>query len=288
MEYRQLTQSDIDGCIDVFYEADEALTAGLNLAVNPRNPEAMRLIFEHVSSTTPQRAWVAADGNAIQGFGMAAEREHMTFLAFLFVRPGAQAAGAGAALYARCMPSSGYRGTCIWSVQPIAAALYARNGLVPRVPIYTLLGRPRNRLAKLPSSLSLTDIKPDEIDALDREVVGFTRRADHEAWRQWARVPYALRARDGGLAGYGYAQAAGRLGPMVVREAGHLLPLIGSLMEAVEAVEGWQIHVPGAAAEPFAALLRAGMRLDGPPIVYCATEPGIDHSRYVPATFALP
>ena len=146
MEYRPLTTSDIDGCIDVFYEADEALTAGLNMAINPRNPQAMRLIFEHVSSTTAGRAWIATDGGEIQGFGMAVEREQMTFLAFLFVRPGAQAAGVGASLYARCMPQSGYRGTCMWSVQPIAAALYARHGLVPRVPIYTLIGRPRDPL----------------------------------------------------------------------------------------------------------------------------------------------
>ena len=30
------------------------------------------------------------------------------------------------------------------------------------------------------------------------------------------------------------------------------------------------------------------MRFDGPPIIFCATEPRIDHSRYLPATFALP
>ena len=278
----------MEGCIDVFYEADEVLTAGMNLAINPRNPEAMRRIFEHVSSSTPNRAWVAAEGNDIQGFGMAADREQMSFLAFLFVRPGAQAAGLGAALYARCMPDSGYRGTCIWSVQPISGALYARNGLVPRVPIYTFMGRPREPLPRLAPGFTLTTIKPEEVDALDREIVGFARRTDHEAWLRWDRLRFALRDGDGGLVGYGYAQPAGRLGPIAVRDARHLLPMVGALMDEVPAVEGWQIHVPGVAAEPFAALLRAGMRFDGPPIIYCATEPGIDHSRYVPATFALP
>jgi hypothetical protein len=278
----------MEGCVDVFYEADEALTAGMNLQINPRNPEAMRRIFEHVSSSTPNRAWVAAEGDEIQGFGMAADREHMTFLAFLFVRSEAQAAGLGAALYARCMPDSGYRGTCIWSVQPISGALYARNGLVPRVPIYTFIGRPREPLPTLAPGMSLTSIKSDEIDALDREILGFARRPDHDAWLRWERLPYALRDGGGDLAGYGYAQLSGRLGPIVVRDARHLLPMIGALMDEVPAVEGWQIHVPGVAAEPFAALLLAGMRLDGPPIIYCATDPGIDHSRYVPATFALP
>jgi hypothetical protein len=288
VDYRPLALGDIDACIDVFYEADEALSAGLNMPINPRNPEAMRKIFEHVSSTTPNRAWIAAERGHIQAFGMAAERERMTFLAFLFVRPAAQAAGTGASLYERCMPSSGFRATCIWSVQPVSGALYARNGLVPRVPIYTLLGRPRKALPPLPSGMTLTDIKPEEVDELDREVVGLTRRVDHEAFQRWERQPFGLRDRAGALAGYGCAQPAGRLGPIVVRDAGHLLPLIGALMEAVEVADGWQVHVPGVAAEPFAGLLGAGMRFDGPPIIYCATEPTIDHSRYVPATFALP
>jgi hypothetical protein len=185
------------------------------------------------------------------------------------------------------MPDRGYRGTCIWSVQPISAALYARNGLVPRVPLYTLVGRPVTVLPRVGESCDLTAVEPDELDVLDREVLGLTRRVDHEAWRSWERRPFALR-QAGELLGYGYAQAAGRLGPIVVRRSEDLLPFIGSLMDRVEAVENWMIHVPGVAAEPFAALLRAGLRFDGPPIIYCATEPGIDHTRYLPATFALP
>jgi hypothetical protein len=218
---------------------------------------------------------------------MAIERDQMTFLAFLFVRPDEQAVGLGAELYQRCMPADGYRGTCIWSVQPISAALYARHGLVPRTPLYTLIGRPRYALPRLRNGLKMTGIEQYEIDVLDREVVGFTRRVDHEAWQRWERRPFALR--DGlTVVGYGYAQPAGRIGPAVVREAGDLLPLIGALMTEIDAVEDWMVHVPGVAAESFAALLRAGMKFDGPPIIYCSTEPGIDHTRYLPATFALP
>ena len=48
MEYRRFEPTDVDRCIDVFYEADEALTGGLHLAINPRNPDSMRRIIEHV------------------------------------------------------------------------------------------------------------------------------------------------------------------------------------------------------------------------------------------------
>jgi GNAT superfamily N-acetyltransferase len=287
VEIRPITGDDIDACIDVFYEADEALTASRNLPLMPRNPMAIERIFRHVSESTPHRSWIAEQDDRTAGFGMAIERDQMTFLAFLFVRPDAQAAGVGASLYARCMPDDGLRGTCIWSVQPISAALYARNGLVPRTPLYTLLGRPRSALPPLRNGLKLTSIEPDEIDGLDREIVGFTRRVDHEAWQRWERQPFALR---NGLSvvGYGYAQAAGRIGPAVVRDSADLLPLIGALMAEVDVVEDWMVHVPGVAAESFTALLNAGMKFDGPPIIFCASRPVVDHTRYLPATFALP
>lgn len=287
MEIRPITPADIASCVDVFYAADEELSASRNLPVMPRNPAAIDGIFRHVFEGTPSRAWLAEERGELVAFGMAHELGPMTFLAFLFVRPDAQAAGVGAALYELCMPNTGYRATCIWSVQPISAALYARNGLVPRVPMYTLTGRPRTALPRLRDGLELTSITPDEIDELDREIVGFTRPGDHAAWQRWDRRPFALREGTQ-LVGYGYAQPAGRLGPAVVRNSEDLLPLVGALMEQIEPPEDWMVHVPGVAAETFRWLLQAGMRFDGPPVIFCATHPGIDHSRYLPATFALP
>ena len=238
VDYRPITDADIDACVDVFYASDETLTASFNLPVMPRNPAAIDRIFRHVSEGTLSRAWLAEVNGEVAAFGMAHERGPLTFLAFLFVRPDVQAAGVGAALYELCMPNSGYRATCIWSVQPIAAALYARNGLVPRVPMYTLTGRPHSALPRLRYGLQLTTIGSDEIDELDREIVGFTRQGDHEAWQRWDRRPFALREGTG-LVGYGYAQPAGRLGPAVVRHSGDLLPLISALMEQIEPPEDW-------------------------------------------------
>ena len=90
------------------------------------------------------------------------------------------------------------------------------------------------------------------------------------------------------VVGYGYAQPAGRIGPAVVRDKADLLPLIGALMNEVDAVEDWMVHVPGVAAESFTALLTAGMKFDGPPIIFCASQQVVDHTRYLPTTFALP
>jgi len=287
VEFRPITPDDIESCVDVFFAADEALMASRNFPVGQRNPVAIFNIVEHIAATTPERAWLAEGDGSILAFGMGAERGDLVYLSFLFVRPEVQATGIGRALYERCMPSAGYRATAIWSPQPTSAAMYAREGLVPRVPMYTLSGRPREPLPPLQDGLQLDDIDQREIDDLDREIVGFTRAADHAAWQRWERRPFALR--EGSRAvGYGYAQPAGRLGPAVVRNSEHLVPLVGALMTAVEPREDWMVHVPGPASDLFAGLLQAGMRLRGAPIIFCATEPRLDHSRYLPATFVLP
>jgi hypothetical protein len=287
MELRPITPADIGACVDVYYAADEHLTAGFNLPLQPRNPGGLAGMLRHVSEGTPHRAWLAEEGTEIVGFGMSAEYDGFVFLALLFIRPDAQSAGVGTALYERCVPRSGYRATCIWSIQPVSAAVYAPDGLAPRVPIYTFEGRLKTALPSLPPDLALSGVSFEDMDELDREIVGVTRRRDHDAWESWDRRPFALRA-GSDLIGYGYAQPAGRIGPVVVRDETHLLPFVGALMEQVEVVEGWMIHVPGAAATAFAGLLRAGLRFDGAPTIFCATEQRIDHSRYLPGTLALP
>ena len=287
MELRPLRRKDIESCVEVFYAADEELTQRLGLPVMPRNPASVHKIFEHVSGTTPGRAWVAEEEGRVIGFGMAADRDDLVFLSFLFVDPRYQSAGVGKMLYERCMPRDGFRGTCIWSVQPISGALYARDGLVPRTPLYTFIGRPREPLPVLPGSMGLFPVDQHDIDAIDREVLGFTRPIDHSAWRTWERKPFGV-CEGSSVVGYGYVQQAGRIGPVACLRARDVLPAIGSLMTKVQPPEDWMVHVPGVAADTFVALLNSGMRLDGPPVLYCATEARIDHSRYVPATFALP
>ena len=118
-------------------------------------------------------------------------------------------------------------------------------------------------------------------------MTGFTRQQDHAAWESWGRIRFGLQQASRTV-GYGYVQSSGRLGPVVVRDAGHLLPFATELTRQVEGVEDWMIHVPGRAQETFVELLRLGLRLDGPPIIYCATGDETDHSRYLPSTFALP
>lgn len=299
MQIRPIEPADLAACAEVFFAAEDHLYERHNLPHLPRNIGSLERLFGHIIGANPGRAWLAEDAAGVVAFVMATQRERFWFLSFLFVRPEHQSRGLGRMLLERCLPPPGSAdvlGTCVEAIQPVSTGLYAAYGLVPRVPIYTLVGKPRQPLGGLAAGLHLVPF--DElagrdhgslvgtVDALDREVFGFARGADHAALRSWAREGYLL-LRGGEPIGYGYAQAAGRLGPAVVRDPDLLGPLVGELMTRIEPVDAWQILVPGVAAAAMVGLLRAGLRYDGPPALYSATHPGPDLSRALPASFAF-
>jgi GNAT superfamily N-acetyltransferase len=297
VEPRRLTPADLAACAEVFYLAMDDLQTKRGLAALPRNAPALDLLFRHIVTIDPDRAWVAEEDGSVVGFGMGTRREELDFLSFLFIRPDFQGHGIGRQLLQLCLPASPYRGTCIEAVQPVSGGLYASYGLVPRVPIYTLIGQTKVELPDLGpefevqtmADMGLVDVEPlfETLGMLDTEVLGFRRPADHRAWQAWERQGFLLRA-GGEPAGYGYAHPSGRLGPVVVRDSALLLPFVGRLTREVTAADAWQVLLPGPADATFVALVSAGLRFDGPPAIFCATRPGPDYTRYLPASFALP
>jgi GNAT superfamily N-acetyltransferase len=287
VDFRPIDAADLEALGEVFYEADDELSVRRGLPKTPRNPMPLLRLFDHIVKGSPQRGWLAESAGRVLGFGIAAQRADMTFLSFLFVRPDAQSSGLGRALLERSMAHSEYRAVCIGAIQPIAAALYAQYGMVPRVPLFMFSGKPNTTLRALPGAMEIGPVSIGDVAQLDQEVTGLTRPDDHAAWEKWDRQRLGL-YESGDLVGYGYVQSVGRLGPVIVREAEHLLPFVGALMDRLPDVDAWLLNVPGPAAETFETLLKAGLRLEGPPVVYCATELRIDHSRYLPSTFALP
>lgn len=287
VDFRPIDPADLEALGEVFYEADDELNVRRGLPTTPRNPMPLLRLFDHIVTGSPQRGWLAERDGRVLGFGICAQRADMTFLSFLFVRPDAQANGLGRALLERAMANSEYRAVCIGAIQPISAALYAQYGMVPRVPLFMFSGKPNSALRALPQGMEIGPVSIEDVAELDQDVTGLTRPSDHAAWERWDRQRLGLYV-SGDLIGYGYVQSVGRLGPVIVRESEHLLPFIGALMDLLPDVETWLLNVPGPAAETFETLLKAGLRLEGPPIVYCATELRIDHSRYLPSTFALP
>ncbi len=318
---RPLREADLAACATVFYEASDELYARNAQPALPRDPDAMARFFRYLAFAEGGAGWVAEgpDGSVV-AFGIAVEREATWFLSFLFVAPGAQALGVGRALLERLLPAPGSPAaaddalwhTCVDSLQPISTGLYASYGLVPRMPILTLVGRPpRDALPALPAQveasafaavplqtahLALPAADPAtlpldllaELDAVDRGALGWRRRGDHCRFLADGRLLVRYRAADGAPLGYGYVHSSGRLGPVAVRDPALLPPILGDLVARLEPPGAWRVYVPGEASTALVPLLAAGLRFDGSPGLWAANRQGPTWDRYLPAGFALP
>ena len=310
---RPAAQDDVSACVDVFHRSSEALMASRRETIPPRNSPPIARLFEHLIETGPVHAWVAVAGGSIVGFALAHRRGDRWFLGFLFVLEAWQRGGMGRALLEQVLPADRDRctlGVCAEAIQPVSTGLYARFGMVPRMPVYLLAGELRpDALGRDPDRLSVTplsalDDAPRELGggspfgpralgrvaALDRELLGIERTEDHRFWRATGRLGLLFHGpgdADGAALGYGYVQPSGRLGPILVREPSLLTPALAELTDAVVPPGAWQAIVPGVAAHALVPLLAGGLRIEGGPAVYASDWAGPPFDRYLPMNFAL-
>ena len=317
---RPMTRADVSACLEVFFSSINELFARWNQpSLPPDEGDGLASFFADLAFGEGGRAWVAAkpDGRPA-GFGIAIEREATWFLSFLFVEPGIQTAGVGRGILRRLVPGPGspaaapgaLHHTCIDALQPISAGLYATFGLLPRVPIYEVLGRPRpGALAPLPDGVvavpfharpghtKMTASEPvdpaslptyllAELDATDRRVLGWRRRHDHLGFMADGRLLVRYRGRDGGPLGYGYVHASGRAGPIAVRDAALLPAVTGDLLGRLEPGGAWRVYVPGHSTS-LVPLIEGGMRINGNPALWSGNREGPAWDGYLPASFGL-
>jgi GNAT superfamily N-acetyltransferase len=308
---RLATDGDLATCAAIWRTSINDYTNRLNLPEIPDDFAAVLRLYAHLRSTDPEGFVVAEqiDGTGeprIVAFVSAVRRDPLWFLSMLFVLPEFQGGGLGRTLLDRVLPAAGTASlaTCTDSVQPISNALYASLGMAPRMPLLRLVGRPERpaELPRLPDDIRVIPFDEirggaaerlsagaldDELDALDREVVGFAHRQDHDLVRREGRIGFLYVGAGGSTIGYGYASEAGRVGPVAVRDADLLDPLIGHLVATVRPRGAFGIWLPGAAVTATTSLLRAGFRLDGFPVLLCWDQPLVDFSRYVPISPGL-
>jgi GNAT superfamily N-acetyltransferase len=304
---RPASTDDLPACAAIWRDALNDYLVRLNVPAIPNELAPILRLHRHVHATDPDRFWIAErDGRPI-GFVSAAERGRVWFLSMLFVRPDEQARGVGRALLDRILPdaaSGSVLATATDSAQPISNALYSGYGMVPRMPLLGFIGYVTNpeTLEPLPPGITAHSVDPavgdgtesataagvqPTLDDLDREVVGFAHPADHRFLRADGRQAFVYRTENGDPAGYGYASAAGRVGPVVARDENLLAPLLGHLLRAVEPRGAFAVWAPGHAERAVLTLLRAGLRLDSFPVLLCWTEPFADFRRYLPISPGL-
>lgn len=316
--FRHADRAELADCATIWRMAINDYIGRLGQPEIPPETNPVTRLFAHLQATDPGRFVVATvpqqhrrEGDAaaddrIVAFGSAIVRERLWYLSMLFVLPEFQGAGLGPDLLARLLPEDDAmaRATATDSVQPISNALYATIGIVPRMPLLSLVGLPRQPEAfgELPSGIvplpfdELAAGSPDgvghrmlveAIDTLDRELLGAAHPADHRFLRSESRRGWLYRGPDGTPVGYGYAGEAGRLGPIAVRDEALLGPVLGHLTSAVQPRGAFALWVGGAADRAVVPALRAGFRLDQFPVLVCWDRPFADFSRYLPISPGL-
>jgi len=324
--YRPARAADLTPCGGVWRASIADYLGRLNIPFEQADLEPLRRILGHFLVTDPDRFWVATrpgrtgrdrdrvrpgegggDGDCIVGFGSAHLRGPTWFLAMLFVDPVEQAAGIGRALLERTLDGADGRilGTATDSAQPISNALYAGLGIVPRMPCLNLVGRPDEpgALPALPAGIRpalFAEVAGDggadapgaaalaaSIEAVDREVVGYERPADHAWLLDDRRIGWLYRDASGGVVGYGYVSRIGRIGPVAAIEPSLLPPIVGHLLDAYIPPGASSLWVPGQAGDVVRSLIRAGLRLEPFPALLCWTEPIAAFDRYLPISLAI-
>ena len=297
---RPAERPDLPACARIWRDGINDYLRRLNQREIPEDLAAINRLHTHLLATDPATFVVAVRAEAIVAFGAAIRRDDVWFLSMLFVEPGDQGAGLGRAVLERILPANGdpVLATATDSQQPISNALYARYAMVPRMPLFSLVGRPGGPepFGQLPAgveALPFSELSGDghgelagAVDAVDREVLGFAHPSDHQFLRLEGRRGFLFRDAERVL-GYGYAGESGRVGPIAVLDEAMLAPALGHVLGAVQPRGASALWVPGLADRAVVPLLRAGFRLDQFPVLVCWNRPFADFRRYVPISPGL-
>jgi GNAT superfamily N-acetyltransferase len=338
IRYRRATEADLDACTRIWKSGIDDYQGRLNQPPMPGELGPLRRLLAHALGTDPDRFWVASReprageagrherGGDCLGFGSATIRGDLWFLAMLFVEPGQQAAGIGSALLDRtlvgCDPEAAAPahvsaadpaaagtvtpvarwGTCTDAAQPISNALYARRGIVPRLPVWRMVGEIRHPSAipALPGSLETVSFEaiaegaPDGhrrlaevVNELDRSLLGIEHGRDHAYLRREGRSGLLVRERNGRAIGYGYASGVGRVGPVAALDPDLMPAILGAVIRETPAPGPIATWVPGSATAATRALLHAGLRFEGFPGLICWSDGPMPFERYLPISLAL-
>ncbi|HSW43848.1 MAG TPA: GNAT family N-acetyltransferase [Patescibacteria group bacterium] len=308
---RAVRADELPACADVWRAGLDGYGARVGRPPMISSPGPLMALFAHLRQTDPDRFLVAvrreADGaERVVAFVSASRRDQVWFLGMLFVHPDEQARGLGRALLEAVLPvgdDSVALATCTDAAQPISSALYARYGIVPRMPVLELVGRPdRNRSAALPGGVRAVPFTilaagaadgPGEhrltaaLATIDRATLGYAHPRDHAFLAETGRLGHLYEAGGGRIVGYGYVSPVGRIGPVAVEDPALLPGVLGHLLRAVEPAGAFSVWVPGAAGAAVTSLLDAGLRLEDYPALLCWDRPFADFSRYLPITLAV-
>jgi len=221
----------------------ETITGGAEPGKTASLWERRRPLFDHMAATADRFFIADVDGRAI-GYARSTRRAGLRELTEFFVEPSVQSGGCGRRLLELALATEEGVWRCLIATPDVrAVALYLRQGLCARFPIYYFSRVPRASPADAGSSLThpevqfaALDASPPNLSALaevDRAILGHTRDEDHR-WLASQREGFVAR-RDGRVLGYGYV--AEHSGPFAALDAADL-PIFLAHAEARAAARG--------------------------------------------------
>lgn len=300
---RPALASDLEACHRIWRDGLDSYLGRLGSPPMPEDNPGVKRLHAHTLATDPSRFLVAergaGDDRRLVAFGSATDRGPLWFLSMLFVEPGEQAGGVGRALLEAMLPEpldGRVLATCTDSAQPASNGLYATFGIVPRMPLFNLVGRPAPGFEwpAAPDGVQIERVERPaawregaELAAFDRSLLGFAHPEDHRFIQDEPRHVFTVRDAGGTLLGYGYAGDIGRLGPVAVEDPGLLAPLLGHLLTTVVPRGASAVWVAGAAGDTLATVIRAGLRIEGFPVLASWSRPFADYTKYVPMSPGL-
>ncbi|MDR6861045.1 GNAT family N-acetyltransferase [Variovorax guangxiensis] len=241
----------------------------------------------------PRGAWLAEDDGEIVGFALSWVCGQLWFLAELFVAPGRQRQGIGNELLDRTLRHASQAGATekiliTFAFNVVSQGLYARHGLLPRVPIH-LCSAERASLARCAwgRTLRATPIRATAADLemlrrLDIAALGVSREMHHRYLLGDLGMEGVFLEDGGECVGYAYVGQMGHVGPLAVMRAHAMPAAFRTALAMAVAGEAKQISVfvPGP-SDALAIAAGHGLRFILPMVLMSAGDCG-DWTRYLP------
>jgi GNAT superfamily N-acetyltransferase len=283
VQYRLALPGDIPAMTDIFLKAVSDLYTRYNVsaAVPPR--PAVLAAYEHVRSTGIFRV-AELDGEIIAIAG-AILRGNVWYLSSFWAHPKRQRKGIGMPLLRQVWNAgieAGVTRFFTWSsIDSTAMAAYMKLGLLPGSQIMQFEGMP-SRLPAKPAGYQVMDLERPVALALDEEIPGLYRPADHDFWVNQAGLLGRQVVLKGQIAGY-YYLGRGGIGPATWRKPEDAEPIMTlAFAEAMESAPAIKLAIPGMNHAALRYVLDAGLRLNS--FAHLLTSRPFEHlDRYLPS-----
>lgn len=241
----------------------------------------------------PDGLWLAEIDGEIAGFALSWVCGPLWFLAELFVAPGRQNLGLGNELLARTFAhatKAGATNKCLitFAFNAVSQGLYARHGLMPRLPIYFVSGArdvlndrfQGERLACTPIEATASHLQI--LTQLDIAVLGISREKHHRYLLGDKSIRGRFLHKCGDCIGYAYVSAGGHVGPVAVAQPSNMSAAFRAALDLVaeSGAQTLSAFIPGT-NETLRLAVEQRMRITFPMMLASTRDFG-DWTRYLP------